>query len=520
MQLSRLVELAAALRATSKKTEKIALLADLLKETRERETELAALYLTGALPQGRIGIGWRTIEAALSGDGPSHNPLTLKEVDEAFSQISAERGSGSAGRRGSHLRALFQRAGRDEQPFLADLLIGEMRHGALEGVLLEGIARAADLSPSAVRQAMMFSGNIGAVARIALEEGEPGLARFGLRLFFPIAPMLANSAEEVGEALARLKRAAFEFKLDGARIQLHKGEEEVKIFTRQLQEVTGRLPEVVEWARALPIREVILEGEAIALHPNGRPQPFQITMRRFGRIKNVEAMRREIPLGFFFFDCLYREGEGSLIALPYQNRFELLREVVPAESVIPQILTGDREEAERFLARSLAAGHEGLMAKSLTAPYTAGQRGNHWLKLKTARTLDLVILAVEWGNGRRTGWLSNLHLGARDPESGKFIMLGKTFKGLTDEMLRWQTGKLLTLEVGRDDGIVYVKPELVVEIAYSDIQTSPRYPAGMALRFARVKRYRPDKSAAEADTIETVLAHFKGADGVSSDRKE
>lgn len=243
-------------------------------------------------------------------------------------------------------------------------------------------------------------------------------------------------------------------------------------------------------------------------------------MRRFGRIKNVEAMRQEIPLSFFFFDCLYREGEGSLIALPYEKRVEILRRTIAAESVIPQIVTGDPEEALRFLTRSLAEGHEGLTAKSLAAPYAAGQRGNHWLKLKTARTLDLVILAAEWGNGRRRGWLSNLHLGARDPESGNFIMLGKTFKGLTDEMLRWQTGKLPALEVGRDGGTVYVNPELVVEIAYSDIQTSPRYPAGMALRFARVKRYRPDKSAAEADALQTVIAHFDRAGGASSNSTE
>jgi DNA ligase-1 len=421
------------------------------------------------------------------------------------------------------LRTLFQRAGREEQEFLARLLMGEMRHGALEGVLLEGIAKAAGLPHGVVRQAMMFSGNIGEIARTAREEGEQGLTRFGLRLFFPIAPMLANSADEIGEALARLKEAAFEYKLEGARIQLHKGGEAVKVFTRQLQEVTERLPEVTERlpevvaaARTLPIGEVILEGEVLALRPDGRPHPFQITMRRFGRIKNVEAMRREIPLSVFFFDCLYREGEGSLISLPYRKRFEILRQIIPAQSVIPQMTTGDCEEAERFLRRSLEAGHEGVMAKSLTAPYTAGQRGNHWLKLKTAKTLDLVIIAVEWGNGRRSGWLSNLHLGARDPESGKFIMLGKTFKGLTDEMLRWQTEKLLSLEVGRDDRTVYVQPEVVVEIAYSDIQTSPRYPAGMALRFARVKRYRPDKSATEADTIQTILQEFEKAGGDSS----
>jgi DNA ligase 1 len=513
MQLRALVQLTAQLRATSKKTEKTALLAGLLKEAREKEIELAALYLTGALPQGKIGIGWRTIEAAFSDHPASHLPLTLEEVDDAFGRIAVDQGRGSAERKRAALRDLFRRADRDEQRFLAHLLIGEMRQGALEGLLTEATAKAAALSLSEVRQAMMFSGNIGQVARAALEEGIAGLGRFGLRLFFPIAPMLANSADEVQEALTRLKEAAFEFKIDGGRIQVHKGGGEVKIFTRQLQEVTDRLPEIVAWARALPIGEVILEGEAIALRPDGRPHPFQITMRRFGRIKNVEAMRQEIPLSAFFFDCLYRDGDGSLTMLPYRERFEILRRMIPAQSVIPQIITGHPEEAEQFLKRSLEAGHEGLMAKSLSAPYIAGQRGNHWLKLKSAKTLDLVILAVEWGNGRRTGWLSNLHLGARDPERGKFVMLGKTFKGLTDEMLRWQTEKLLALEVKRDDWTVYVRPELVVEIAYSDIQASPRYPAGVALRFARVKRHRPDKSAAEADTVQTVTEQFKKAGG-------
>ena len=320
--------------------------------------------------------------------------------------------------------------------------------------------------------------------------------------------MLANSAEHVDEALERLGQAAFEFKLDGARIQVHKDGDEVGIFTRQLQDVTERLPEIVEWTRALPVRGAVLEGEAIALRPDGRPLPFQITMRRLGRQKHIDAIRREIPLSSFFFDCLYLEGEGSLIAEPYRRRTEILAGLAPS-SLIPRLVTNRRDEAERFLQQALDSGHEGVMAKSLTAPYSAGQRGSNWLKLKTAATLDLVVLAVEWGNGRRTGRLSNLHLGARDPDSGQFVMLGKTFKGLTDEMLVWQTEKLLALEVSRDEWTVYVKPELVVEIAFSDVQESPRYPAGLALRFARVKRYRPDKSAAEADTIQTVTAIFR-----------
>jgi len=509
MLLARLVEVVSKVRATTKKTEKMALLADFLRQTQDKETELAALYLSGALPQGKIGVGWRMIQDAMGDDSRSGEPLTLNEVDESFASIASDQGPGSTERKVSSLRRLFQRASAEERQFLSQLIMGELRQGALEGLILDAIAKAAKLPAGDVRQAMMFSGHLGEVARVAVEEGAAGLSRFSLRLFTPIAPMLANSAEDVEETLERLGEAAFEYKLDGARIQVHKGGDDVRIFTRQLQDVTERLPEVIEWARAVPVRDFVVEGEAIVLRPDGRPFPFQITMRRLGRIKDVEHVRREIPLSSFLFDCLYLEGEGSVIALPYQQRIDLMSKVIPSSFMIPRIVTNDRAEAEGFLARALAAGHEGVMAKSLTAPYVAGQRGFHWLKLKAAVTLDLVVLAAEWGHGRRKGWLSNLHLGARDPESGQFVMLGKTFKGLTDEMLKWQTEKLLSLEVSRDEWTVYVRPDLVVEIAFSEIQESPRYPGGLALRFARVKRYRQDKSAAEADTIQTVMGLFQ-----------
>jgi DNA ligase-1 len=321
--------------------------------------------------------------------------------------------------------------------------------------------------------------------------------------------MLANSSENVAEALERLGEAAFEYKLDGARIQVHRSGEDVAVFTRQLQNVTQRLPEVVEWTRGLPVREIVLEGEAIALRADSRPYPFQVTMRRLGRTKEIESIRKELPLSSFYFDCLYLENEGPLLSLPYEKRMEALSRTVPASFLVPRMVAREPAEAERFLQQALDAGHEGAMAKSLLAPYVAGQRGFHWLKLKPATTLDLVVLAAEWGHGRRTGWLSNLHLGARDAESGQFAMLGKTFKGLTDEMLRWQTDKLLSLEVARDDWTVFVKPELLVEIAFGEIQESPRYPAGLALRFARVKRYRPEKPANEADTLQTVKTLFE-----------
>ena len=354
----------------------------------------------------------------------------------------------------------------------------------------------------------MYSGNVGEVARAALEEGAAGIGRFSLKLLSPVSPMLASTAEDVEEAIERLGPAAFEYKLDGARIQVHKAGDEVRVFTRHLQDVTARVPEVVELARALPVRELVVEGEAIALRADGRPHAFQVTGSRIGRSKDVEAARRATPLSSFFFDCLYLGAEGPLVGLPYGLRVEFLQRLVPAESLLPRIVTGDDADAARFLKASLDAGHEGVMAKSLEAPYAAGQRGFHWLKLKAAHTLDLVVLAVEWGSGRRQGWLSNLHLGARDPESGQFVMLGKTFKGLTDAMLKWQTERLLELETGRDDFVVHVRPELVVEIAFSDVQESPRYPAGLALRFARVKAHRPEKPASEADTIQTVRAIF------------
>ena len=509
MRLRDLVAVVEDVRAVSKRTEKIALLAGCLSRTTGRETEVAASYLSGLLPQGKIGVGWRVIQAAMVEGDPAGEGLTLEDCNRRLEAIGLDQGIGSTDRKIRGLRELFERARPSERRFLSALLVGEVRQGALEGLVVDAIAKAAHLSAADVRHAFMFSEHIGALARRALEEGAAGLARYGLELFKPVSPMLADSAEDVEEALTRLGAGAWEYKLDGARIQVHKGEGEVRIFTRQLQDVTDRLPEVVDQVRAFPARELVLEGEAIALRPDGRPQPFQLTMRRLGRKKDVAALQREISLSVFYFDCLYLAGDGSLLGVPYQERMAALSKLIAPDHRIPNMVTHDPLEAERFLRQALDAGHEGLMAKSLTAPYTAGQRGAQWLKLKAAVTVDLVILAAEWGHGRRTGRLSNLHLGARDVQSGHFVMLGKTFKGLTDDMLAWQTERLLALEIHRDDWTVYVRPELVVEIAFSDVQASPRYPAGMALRFARVKRYRPDKPPLEADTLDTVRAYFE-----------
>ncbi|HYN04685.1 MAG TPA: ATP-dependent DNA ligase [Vicinamibacteria bacterium] len=509
MEWARLVELVGRVRATPRKGEKVALIADLLRQARGHETALLAHYLTGTLAQGRIGVGWRTLEPAMPSGAAMGEPLTLVRLDEGLDAVAAQRGPGSTDRRLRLLRALLEATDGPGRRLLVELLLGEVRQGALEGLVIEAIARAASLAPADVRAAAMYAPSLGELARAALEEGAVGLARFSLRLLCPVAPMLASPTGDAEEALERLGEAAFEYKLDGARLQVHRAGDEVRVFTRQLQDVTARVPEVVEWARALPARGAVLEGEALALRADGRPRPFQETMRRLGRSKDVEAARRAQPLSSFFFDALYLEGEGPLVGLPYAERVLRLRRLVAPELLLPQVVTRDPEEAERFFAQALAAGHEGLMAKSLAAPYAAGQRGFHWLKLKPAHTLDLVVLAAEWGSGRRKGWLSNLHLGARDAESGQPVMLGKTFKGLTDETLRWQTERLLALETSRDDWTVRVRPELVVEVAFGDVQESPRYPAGLALRFARVRRYRTDKVAAEADTVQAVREIFR-----------
>jgi DNA ligase-1 len=351
----------------------------------------------------------------------------------------------------------------------------------------------------------MLAGDLGEVARSALTDGAAGIARYQVELFRPLQPMLADSAADLSEALAELGRALLEWKLDGARIQVHKSDQRVAVYTRSLNDVTAAVPEVVEAALELPARELILDGEVIALGPGQRPLPFQDTMRRFGRKIEVASLRAELPLAAFFFDLLLQDGE-LLLDQPLEARLARLKLLVPPSQQVPGIITDDREEADRFEAAALAHGHEGLMAKSLIAPYAAGRRGSAWLKIKKARTLDLVVLAAEWGSGRRKGWLSNLHLGARDPATGGFVMLGKTFKGMTDETLEWQTRELLARELSRDGHIVWVRPELVVETAFNEVQQSRQYPGGVTLRFARIKGYRPDKPASEADTIDAVRA--------------
>jgi DNA ligase-1 len=509
-----LVETSQAVTATSGRLEKIARLAALLERLDADEIEPAVSFLSGAPRQGRVGIGWSAVSGARATPAASGSTLTIGDVDRALGTIAGTAGRGSTGERARQLRELFTRVTPDEQDFLTRLLLGELRQGALEGVLLEAVARAAHLPASTIRRAAMLTGNLALVARTARVEGEPALSRLMVQLFRPVQPMLADTAEDVGAALIELGDAALEYKLDGARIQVHKAGDDVRVYSRTLRDVTPAVPEVVELVRALPARELIVDGEVIALRPDGSPHPFQITMQRFGRRLNVEALRSSLPLTPFFFDVLYANGD-VLLDEPQARRFGALGELITPGAIVPHAVATSREAAEAFAREALARGHEGVMAKARASAYAAGRRGSAWLKIKQARTLDLVVLAAEWGSGRRRGWLSNLHLGARDPEHNAFVMLGKTFKGLTDELLAWQTRELLARELTRDANTVYVRPELVVEIAFNDVQTSPIYPGGLALRFARVKRYRLDKSAGEADTFATVQEIHRRATAAS-----
>jgi len=515
MELHDVVETSRRVGATAARGVKIELLAGLLRRCPPAAVDAAVGVLAGVPRQGKIGIGYASLRAARAAPPAAAPTLTLADLDAALDRLIGIRGKGAGAERARMLHELFARATADEQDFLARLVLGELRQGALEGLMVEAVAKAAALPLGDVRRAVMMAGDVGLVARAALAEGRAGLDRFAIELFRPVKPMLAQPADDVEDALATLGRAALEYKLDGARIQAHKSEGEVRVFSRRLNDVTAAVPEIVEAVRSLPAREAILDGEAIALRPGGRPQPFQITMRRFGRKLDVAAMRAALPLDAFVFDALMLDG-ATLIDLPAEERFAALEGAVPAHLRVTRMVTDRADEAAAFVGQALAAGHEGVMAKALHAPYQAGARGKSWLKVKAATTLDLVVLAAEWGSGRRQGWLSNLHLGARDPAGG-FVMLGKTFKGLTDAVLAWQTEQFLAREVARDRYTVYVRPELVVEIAFNDLQASPHYPGGLALRFARVKGYRPDKGPEDADTIATVRALYARQSGVSGD---
>jgi DNA ligase-1 len=486
---------------TTKRSEKAAAVADCLRRADPAEVPVVVAYLSGELRQRRTGVGWASLRQLPA--PAAEAALGVAEVDATLETVSALSGTGSQAERAGQVRSLFALATEAEQRLLRGLLTGELRQGALEGVMLDAVARATGLPPPDVRRAAMLRGALGPVAQAALARGAAGLAEFRLRVGRPVQPMLASPGDDVASALARLGTAALEWKLDGVRVQVHRDGDDVAVFTRTLEDITARVPEVVEVARALPAARVVLDGEAIALRPDGRPLPFQVTGSRVGSRVDVTAARATAPLSTYAFDVLHVDGD-DVLALPGRDRFEVLAHAVPEGLRVPRLVTDDLDRAGAFLADTLARGHEGVVAKSLDAPYDAGRRGAGWLKVKPRHTLDLVVLAAEWGHGRRRGWLSNLHLGALDPATGGFVMLGKTFKGLTDAMLTWQTERLQELAVETGEWVVQVRPELVVEVAFDGVQTSPRYPGVMALRFARVLRHRPDKPAAEADTVEAV----------------
>ena len=506
--LAEVVRASGRVAGTASRLAKIRILADCLRRLDPDEVSIVLPWLSGELRQGKLSLGVAALERG-RGESAAAPRLAVGEADAVFDSLKTVRGKGAAAGRASLLAGLFARATPEERDFFARLIVGELRQGALEGVMLEAVALAAQVPAAELRRAATFAGSLVPVARAALAGGATALSPFAVRLMQPVLPMLAQPAEDMEQALGMLGNALIEWKLDGARVQVHKAGDEVRVYTRNLNEVTAAVPEVVDAARRAAAGRLILDGEAIALRPDGRPQPFQVTMRRFGRKLDVEAARRDLPLSVFFFDCLLHE-EAPLVERGALERHERLSSVLPPELRTPSIVTADPARARRFYVDALAHGHEGVMVKAPAAPYEAGRRGSGWLKVKRAHTLDLVVLAAEWGRGRRRGWLSNLHLGARDPAGG-FVMLGKTFKGMTDEVLAWQTRELLARQVARDQWTVRVRPELVVEVAFNDIQESPQYPAGLALRFARLKGYRPDKRADEADTIESVRRIYEAS---------
>jgi ATP-dependent DNA ligase I len=525
--LAELVETSASVATAPGRRVKIAEIAGLLRRVPPGEVAVAVAFLSGELRQRQIGVGYAALTNLLrasqsarppapgGGEGPpAQDPaaepvLTLTDTDAAFEAIGAVTGPGSQADRRGLLGDLFSRATPGEQEFLVRLIAGDLRQGALEGVMTEAIAQAAEVPADEVRRAHQLSGSLTEVARAALHG-------FSLQIGHPVRPMLAASAPDVATALERVSPAALEWKIDGIRIQVHKDHDKVTVFTRTLDDITARVPEIAAAVGALDADTAVFDGEAVALYPDGRPRPFQVTSARTASQTDLARQRAETPLTPFLFDLLHLDGT-DLIDAPGRERYQRLSLVAPAGLLIPRAVTSDPDAAQSFFRDAVSRGHEGVVVKSLHAPYVAGRRGSEWIKVKPRHTLDLVVLAAEWGHGRRRGLLSNLHLGAREPATGDLIMLGKTFKGLTDEMLAWQTGRLLDLadpprppladaDRTAQYGTVRVRPELVLEIAFDGVQASRRYPGGLALRFARVVRYRPDKSPAEADTIDAVRA--------------
>ncbi len=496
MLLTTVVDASNRIAATRSRKTKTEILTEVLRAAEPGEIRTVVAFLSGVLLQRRTGLGWRSMSALP--DPATEATLTVAEVDSAFEALAAMSGPGSQSARVVATTALFERATEAEQAWLRGVVTGAVRQGALDALVQEALAAATGVPLATLRRAAMLAGSTTAVAGLAVEGGAEALDAIRLEVGRPVLPMLASSEPDVAAALARAGTpAAVDAKLDGIRLQAHKTGDEVLLVTRTLEDVTARLPEVAEVVRALPAELLVLDGEAIALGPDGRPRPFQETASR-----TASRFTGDVSVTPYFFDLLHVDGE-DLLDRPGSERLERLGRLVPAAHLVPRVVASTLEEAEAALASALEAGHEGVVVKNLAAAYDAGRRGAAWVKVKPVHTLDLVVLAVEEGSGRRRGWLSNIHLGARDPEGG-FVMLGKTFKGMTDEMLAWQTKRFTELMVDRDDWVVRLRPEQVVEIAFDGVQRSSRYPGGLALRFARVVRYRDDKTPAEADTIDDV----------------
>jgi DNA ligase-1 len=494
--LAELVAASEQVAGTTSRSRKVSILAELLRMLDASEVAISAGFLSGVPRQGRVGIGFSTVYGV--DGGPAHDPsLTIGDLDTAITELQGVTGSGSAARRKQLLADLLGRATAQEADFIRRLLTGELRQGALAAVMTDAIAKAAGVSAEVTRRALMLSGDLPRTAEIAMGEGEDGLRAVGFEIFRPILPMLASPGENVADAIRSFERASVEWKLDGIRVQIHRRADEVRIYTRNLNEITHALPGVVEAVLRLPVEEAVLDGEALWMSDDG-PAAFQDTVSQIDNAAPPEGIVT------FLFDALHVDGD-DLLDRPLHERAARLEAIAP-HLKIPAVVTSDPEEGQRVLEESLRAGHEGVVVKDASSAYAAGRRGKAWRKVKPVRTYDLVVLGAEWGHGRRQGWLSNLHLGAREPGTGTFVMVGKCFKGLTDELLRWQTNELLERETGRSGIAVFVRPELVVEIALDGVQSSTRYSGGVALRFARVKRYRPDKSADEADSIDDLRA--------------
>jgi DNA ligase-1 len=505
MLLRKVVDLSLCLRDISSRKEKIGLIADFLRKIPKDFVEDVVNYLTGKLPQGKISVGWAMLKPHLN-EVFTGEHITLEEFREFLESLRRISGAGSISKKKQLLRNLFRKLDEDEKKCVIELFMGEVRQGASEGILKESISKAFNVPNELVENAWTVTGDLAKVALTAKISGNNGLKSMVFTLFTPVRPMLAQPVEDLEEIYPELENLAFEYKFDGVRIQIHKGGDEIKIFTRHLKDITHRLPEIVEGIRALKIKEVVIEGEAVSFDEMGKPLPFQMVMRRIGR-KRIESLSKIIPIKPFFFDILYIEGE-SLLEEPYKRRWEILRSVAE-DSLTPRKKLKNKEELKIFLEESIQMGHEGLMAKELDSPYRAGTRGKYWRKIKPAESLDLVILAADWGHGRRRGWLSNFHLGTYDPFRKNYVLLGKTFKGLTDREFQWITKKLLEIKVSETPHTVYVKPEIVVEVAFNEIQKSPHYDSGYALRFARIKSIRGDKRPEEADNLFQVIKLYE-----------